>query len=198
MRLRLVDVADDGAFAGIADLHEIVWGRRDGHTQQLREELRRTPGTLDVFVAEATEPMEAEPVEAGSVEAGGHRVEVGQIVCGARVRYSPGTDFCSLWGGTTHPAARRRRIYRALVAQRAQRASERGFPFVRVDCSPDSLPILTRTGWSRLRRPSQRPSPRDGRSYLRVRRAPVSSCAVARIGGGWRAARGTGARRTRT
>lgn len=150
VRLRLVDVADDSAFAGIADLHEIVWGRRDGHTQQLREELRRTPGTLDVFVAETTEPMEAEPMEAGSVEAGGHRVEVGQIVCGAWVRYSPGTDFCSLWGGTTHPAARRRGIYRALVAERAQRASERGFPFVRVDCSPDSLPILTRLGLERV------------------------------------------------
>lgn len=140
VRLRRVEVGDDAAFAGIADLHEIVWGRRDGHTQQLREELRRTPGTLDVFVAEATEPMEAE----------GHRIEVGQVVCGAWVRYSPGTDFCSLWGGTTHPAARRRGIYRALVAERAQRASERGFRLVRVDCSPDSLPILTRLGLERV------------------------------------------------
>lgn len=140
VRLRLVDVGDDAAFAGIADLHEIVWGRRDGHTQQLRDELRRSPETLDVFVAEATEPMEVDS----------HRVEVGQIVCGAWVRYSPGTDFCSLWGGTTHPAARRRGIYRALVAERARYATERGFPFVRVDCSPDSLPILTRLGLRRV------------------------------------------------
>ncbi|WP_156466371.1 GNAT family N-acetyltransferase [Janibacter sp. Soil728] len=138
--LRLVEAGDDAAFAGIADLHEIVWGRRDGHTQQLRDELRRSPETLDVFVAEASEPMEA----------GGHRAEVGQVVCGAWVRYSPGTDFCSLWGGTTHPAARRRGIYRALVAERAQRASRRGFRLVRVDCSPDSLPILTRLGLERV------------------------------------------------
>lgn len=148
VRLRRVEVGDDAAFAGIEDLTEIVYGRRDGHTKELREELRRSPRTLDVFVAEATEPMETGAVEAGSM--GADRVEAGQIVCGAWVRYTPGTDFCSFWGGTTHPAARRRGVYRALVAERARYATERGFPFVRVDCTPDSLPILTRLGLSRV------------------------------------------------
>ncbi|MGO1167894.1 MAG: GNAT family N-acetyltransferase [Janibacter sp.] len=122
------------------DLTEVVWGRRDGHTADLREELRAHPDDFDILVAEASELMEL----------GGSRVDPGQIVCGAWVRYTPGTDFCSFWGGTTHPAARRRGIYRSLVTERARYATERGFPFVRVDCSPDSLPILIRLGLQRV------------------------------------------------
>lgn len=140
VRLRRAEVDDDAAFAGIEDLTQVVWGRRDGHTADLREELRATPDDFDILVAEASEAMAA----------GGHRAEPGQIVCAAWVRYSPGTDFCSFWGGSTHPAARRRGVYRALVARRAHYAIERGFPFVRVDCSPDSLPILTRLGLQRV------------------------------------------------
>lgn len=140
VRLRRVGVGDDAAFAGIEDLTEIVWGRRDGHTADLREELRAKPDDVDILVAEATEPMGADD----------RRVEPGQVVCGAWVRYAPGTDFCSFWGGTTHPAARRRGIYRSLVAERARYATERGFPFARVDCTPDSLPILTRLGLERV------------------------------------------------
>ncbi|WEV77600.1 hypothetical protein O9K63_13510 [Janibacter cremeus] len=139
VRLRRVEV-DDEAFAGIAELTEVVWGRRDGHAAELREELRGAPRGLDIVVAEASEPMEA----------GDHRVRPGEVVCAAWARYSPGTDFCSFWGGSTHPAARRRGIYRALVAQRARYALERGFLSVRVDCSPDSLPILTRLGLKRV------------------------------------------------
>lgn len=142
VRLRLVEAGDDAAFAGIEDLTEIVWGLRDGHAADLRTELRLRPDTVDVFVAEATEEM-------AGVD-GGPAATAGQVVCAAWVRYTPGTDFCSLWGGSTHPAARRRGTYRALVAERARRAQVRGFPFVRVDCSPDSLPILTRLGLERV------------------------------------------------
>ena len=128
VHLRRVEVDDDAAFAGIEALMEVVWGRRDGHTARLREELRAAPEGLDVLVAELD----------------------GQIVSAAWVRYSPGTDFCSFWGGSTHPDARGRGVYRALGAERARLAAARGFPFVRVDCSPESLPILTRLGLQRV------------------------------------------------
>lgn len=87
-RLRRAEVDDDAAFAGIEDLAEVVWGQRDGHTADLREELRARPEHFDILVAEATEPMTADGLE----------VEPGQVVCGAWVRYTPGTDFCSFWG----------------------------------------------------------------------------------------------------
>lgn len=128
IHLRQVEVDDDAAFGDIEALMEVVWGRRDGHTARLREELRAAPGGLDVLVAELD----------------------GRVVSAAWVRYSPGTDFCSFWGGSTHPDARGRGVYRALVAERARLAAARGLPFVRVDCSPDSLPILTRLGLSRV------------------------------------------------
>lgn len=136
--VRRIEVDDDAAFAGIEDLTAIVWGRRDGHTADLRAELRAKPDDVDILVAEAVESMP-----------GDAPVEMGEVVCAAWVRYSPGTDFASFWGGTTHPAARRRGIYRSLVVERASRAAERGYRYVRVDCSPDSLPILTRLGLQR-------------------------------------------------
>lgn len=131
VRLRRIEADDTVAFAGIEDLTAVVWGVRDGHAADLRTELRLRPETVDVFVAE---------------DEGG----VAGVVCAAWVRYTPGTDFSSLWGGSTHPDFRGRGIYRALVSERARRATERGFPFVRVDCTPDSLPILTRLGLRRV------------------------------------------------
>jgi GNAT superfamily N-acetyltransferase len=70
----------------------------------------------------------------------------GTVVCAAWVRFHQGTDFASLWGGSTLEAYRRRGIYKALVARRADEAAERGFRFLQVDASPDSRPILERLG----------------------------------------------------
>jgi len=42
------------------------------------------------------------------------------------VRYAKGTEFASLWGGSTLPSWRRRGIYRALVAARARLAVASG------------------------------------------------------------------------
>lgn len=60
----------------------------------------------------------------------------------------PGTRVAGLWGGSTLPAYRGRGIYRALVARRARIALERGHPFLQVDASADSRPILERLGLS--------------------------------------------------
>ena len=70
----------------------------------------------------------------------------GTVVCAAWVNFHDGTDFASLWGGSTLEAYRGRGIYKALVSRRADEAAERGFRFLQVDASPDSRPILERLG----------------------------------------------------
>lgn len=59
-------------------------------------------------------------------------------------------SFGSLWGGATLPAWRGRGVYTALVARRAHDARARGRRWLAVDCSPHSLPILTRRGFRPL------------------------------------------------
>jgi GNAT superfamily N-acetyltransferase len=75
-------------------------------------------------------------------------VETGaEIVSAGWVRFVLGTDFASLWGGSTLPAWRRRGIYRALVAYRASLAVTRGYRYLQVDASEESGPILERLGF---------------------------------------------------
>lgn len=63
------------------------------------------------------------------------------------VRFVSGTDFATLWGGGTLPGWRRRGIYRALVAYRANLAAARGFRYLQVDASSESRPILEQLGF---------------------------------------------------
>jgi GNAT superfamily N-acetyltransferase len=71
----------------------------------------------------------------------------GNVVCAGWVRFAPGTDFATLWGGGTLPEWRGRGIYRAIVAYRANLATRRGFRYLQVDASADSRPILERLGF---------------------------------------------------
>jgi GNAT superfamily N-acetyltransferase len=71
----------------------------------------------------------------------------GQVVSAAWLVCYPGTDFAGLWGGSTLAAWRRRGIYRALVAIRAQRAAVRGVRYLEVDASNNSAPILRQLGF---------------------------------------------------
>jgi ribosomal protein S18 acetylase RimI-like enzyme len=70
----------------------------------------------------------------------------GPALCAAWLRYTPGTDFASMWGGSTLPEWRRRGLYRATVTHRARLARDRGYRYMRLDTSPDSRPILERLG----------------------------------------------------
>ena len=70
----------------------------------------------------------------------------GEVVSAAWLVALAGTGFAGLWGGSTLPAYRGRGIYRALVAVRAQEAVRRGHPYLQVDASEDSRPILERLG----------------------------------------------------
>ncbi|MET9466880.1 GNAT family N-acetyltransferase [Streptomyces sp. NPDC006544] len=71
-------------------------------------------------------------------------------VSAARMEMRPGTSFAGLWGGGTDPRWRGRGIYRLLVAHRARVAAERGIPYLQVDASDDSRPILERLGFEAL------------------------------------------------
>jgi GNAT superfamily N-acetyltransferase len=70
----------------------------------------------------------------------------GQVVCASWIRFHTGTDFASLWGGSTLAEWRGRGIYRAQVAYRRNLAVERGYRYLQVDASPDSRGILARLG----------------------------------------------------
>lgn len=71
----------------------------------------------------------------------------GAVVCAGWVRFEPGTEFATLWGGGTLPAWRGRGIYRSLVAERARLAELRGRHYLQVDASAESRPILERLGF---------------------------------------------------
>ena len=111
---------------GIADLDTAVWGE-DGteRAESLAAALAADPDSMSVWVAEALDAT---------------------IVCAARVQFHHGTDFASLWGGSTLEQWRGRGIYKALVSRRADEAAARGFTYLQVDASPDSRPILERLG----------------------------------------------------
>jgi len=119
----------DGAAAdwrGINDLHLAVWGEDgSGMNAAIAASIAEDPGATSMWLAIA---------------------EDGTVVCAARANFHEGTDFASLWGGSTLAAYRGRGIYKTLVSRRADEAAERGYRFVQVDASPDSRPILERLG----------------------------------------------------
>ena len=137
IRLREVDAGDEDAFRRIHRLWCRVWSPdldatgcaaawETSHAARLVQEKEQSGDDLVIVLVEEAD--------------GSHE---GEALCAAWLRFAPGTDFASLWGGSTHPDWRGRGLYRATVAHRARIAVERGYPLIRVDCSPDSRPILT-------------------------------------------------------
>jgi GNAT superfamily N-acetyltransferase len=115
---------------GIRELHTLVWDEdASGLVREVSAEQASDPDGMSVHLAVA---------------------EDGTVVCAAWTRFHRGTDFASLWGGSTLAAYRRRGIYKALVARRAGEAAERGFRYLQVDASDDSRPILERLGLRKL------------------------------------------------
>jgi hypothetical protein len=112
----------------IAGLEKAVWGDHGQETwlvEMLESERAVDPDAITIVVAEA-----------GAT-----------VVCAAWIRFELGTEFATLWGGATLPEWRRRGIYRATVAHRANVAAERGFRYLEVDASDDSRPILEGLGF---------------------------------------------------
>ena len=125
----LREVTSRGNFERIAALEQAVWGDSDQQSwlvDMLESEHAVDPDALTVVVAEA-----------GAT-----------VVCAAWVRFERGTEFATLWGGATLPEWRRRGIYRAIVAYRANLAAGRGFRYLETDASGASRPILERLGFT--------------------------------------------------
>ena len=124
--VRLREATERADFERIAAMESEVW---DADWSWLADDLTgrsaAAPGEMSVLV-----------VEAGDI-----------VVSAAWLVHNPGTDFAGLWGGSTLAAWRRRGIYRALVARRAQLAAGRGVKYLQVDASDDSRPILERLGF---------------------------------------------------
>lgn len=127
--VRLLRSDTDGAaedWRGVNELNRAVWDEDSSDmTASIARAMAADPEGTSMWVAVADD---------------------GTVVCAARINFHHGTDFASLWGGSTMPGYRGRGIYKALVARRADEAAERGFRFLQVDASPDSRPILERLG----------------------------------------------------
>jgi GNAT superfamily N-acetyltransferase len=124
--ITLREVTERSDFDRIGALEKEIWG--DDYpdlTQMFESERAADPEAISIVVAEAD----------------------GIVVSAAWIRFERGTDFATLWGGATLPAWRRKGIYRATVAHRANLAAARGFRFLQVDASADSRPILEQLGF---------------------------------------------------
>ena len=125
----LRQVTADADMRRIADMESAVWGEDRNHNgDHLIREVAAAPEDFLVLVAEA-----------GT-----------QVVAAGWISFRPGSDFAGLWGGATLREWRRKGNYHALVAARAQLAAARGVPYLQVDASSDSAPILRRLGFQAI------------------------------------------------
>jgi GNAT superfamily N-acetyltransferase len=121
----LREFTDRRDFDRIGELERAVWGHDDGLPEMLAGEHAADPGAITIVVAEAADT----------------------VVCAGWIRLDRRTEFGTLWGGATLSEWRRRGIYRATVAYRANVAAGRGFRYLETDASDDSRPILERLGF---------------------------------------------------
>ncbi|MEW2136073.1 GNAT family N-acetyltransferase [Streptomyces sp. NPDC005409] len=127
--ITLRTVTDEAGVDLMMEVHAAAFGtERPRIREHLLSALRDEPETIAAVLAMAGDT----PVSA------------------ARMEMRPGASFAGLWGGGTVPQWRGRGIYRLLVAHRARIAAERGVPYLQVDASDDSRPILERLGFGVL------------------------------------------------
>jgi GNAT superfamily N-acetyltransferase len=122
----LREVSDRSDFARIEAMEHAIWqDDRSWLADSLEAERAVDPDALTIVTAEADDV----------------------VICAGWVRFEPGSDFATLWGGGTLPAWRGRGIYKAIVAYRANLAAQRGLRYLEVDASDNSRPILERLGF---------------------------------------------------
>jgi len=122
-------LTDPGQLIEVAAIHEAVWGERsDWLVDALADEMAADSERIQFYVAYAD----------------------GVPACSAWIRFHPGTQFASLWGGSTLPAYRGRGLYTALLSVRAQEARRQGYRFLTIDASPMSRPLVAKHGFQVL------------------------------------------------
>ncbi len=103
-----------------------VWGEEDKELEdRLAAMLRDHPEQIGIYAAY----VDGQPASSGWI------------------LLLPGTQFASLWGGSTLAEHRGRGLYSGLLAVRARAAREQGRRFLTVDASPMSRPILEKFGF---------------------------------------------------
>jgi len=123
------ETRDHDDIVAMADMLSEVWGEDySWFIDDLDAQIAADPENIVVFVAEAN----------------------GRIISGARIEFTPGSDFAGLWGGSTAPDWRGKGIYGAIAAARAQRAHQCGVRYLQVDASDESSPILRRRGFTHI------------------------------------------------
>jgi len=142
------ELADPGDYRRIADLEAAVWGEEGSHgwIDSLAGEKAADPDGIAIFLAVTRVPDAGGP-GTGDPGTGDPNARDEIATSAGWIRFPSGTEFGTLWGGSTRPDWRRRGIYRALVARRAAAASARGCRYLQVDASDDSRPILVRLGF---------------------------------------------------
>jgi ribosomal protein S18 acetylase RimI-like enzyme len=122
-------VTDPNDVRRMVDMQDAVFGHPSpGMVDELLMRLASGKDDVELWVAEADS----------------------QVVCAGRLDPVEGTDFAGIWGGATHPAWRRRGIYRALTAERARSALRRGKTLINSDSTEYSRPILQRSGFVKV------------------------------------------------
>ena len=119
-------VGDAAGLADVIAVEEEVWGEDHSALGEfLGDALKSAPEGISIYVAF----VDDRPVSA------------------AWVFFPEGSQFASLWGGSTLEAYRGRGLYTALLALRAQEARSRGRKYLTVEASPMSRPILEKFGF---------------------------------------------------
>ena len=120
-------ITDPAGLAEVFSVHKRVWGDEEaaGLKAQLTQEMEGSGDSISFYVAR----VDGAPGASGWI------------------RFHPHSSFASLWGGSTVPEQRRRGLYTALLAVRAQEARRRGYRFLTIDASPMSRPICEKHGF---------------------------------------------------
>ncbi|GAA3126768.1 hypothetical protein JOF29_002643 [Kribbella aluminosa] len=126
--IRLREITERADLERMQAMEEEVWGYPHDWL----------PEALSADIANADEP--------GMVLVAETDEDDPTMVCGSWIRFHRGTDFASLWGGSTLAEWRGKGIYRAHVAYRRNLAAAQGYKYLQVDASPDSRGILARLG----------------------------------------------------